>query len=716
MKLNDREVLVCNCEGTMTIDGGALASACQAAGAPSGAKSRDKNDSAALDVASHLCRAQLNEFQRIAAKAEGSLLVACTQEAPLFLETLAEMGDKAPVARFVNIRERAGWSNAADKKSPATAKMAALLAEAALDIPDAKSVSMTSKGVLLVLGKDERAIEAAKRVASRLDVTVLLEPGAKVPPPKLMDVPVFTGRVVKVTGHLGKFEVAIEAFAPASPSSRATLGFVAGAQAGTSACDLILDLRGGKAPFPAPDKRDGYFNPDPGNPALVIDALLALTDMVGEFDKPRYVDYDAKICAHSRSGIVGCHRCVDACPTGAIQPNTREDKVDIDPYVCAGCGACASVCPTGAAKYALPAGDAVYQRLRTLIRAYFAAGGKNPALLVYDTHYGEEMIGTMARAGGGLPLNVLPFAVNQTTQIGLDFLTAAAAFGAERTLVLLPPHKADERPALESEMALADAVLDGLGYGKGRFAILDDRDPDELEARLYGFKPMPGLSSADFLPMGRKRSVMTLALTQLHKGAPNKVDALELPKGAPFGAVVVDVAGCTLCLACVGACPTGALKDNPEKPQLSFAETACVQCGLCKNTCPEKVITLKPRLSFLETARSHQVVKEEEPFKCVRCGKPFGTKSSIENMVKKLEGHSMFQDKGGVERLKMCADCRVVVITSEEKHPLAAGIVPKPRTTEDYLREREELRQAAAKDMAARGLTRKAGNGGDKSG
>ena len=67
------------------------------------------------------------------------------------------------------------------------------------------------------------------------------------------------------------------------------------------------------------------------HPALVTDALLQLTDMVGEFDKPRYVDYDAKICAHSRSGIVGCTRCIDNCPTSAITANTAEDRVTIDP-------------------------------------------------------------------------------------------------------------------------------------------------------------------------------------------------------------------------------------------------------------------------------------------------------------------------------------------------------------------------------------------------
>ena len=47
---------------------------------------------------------------------------------------------------------------------------------------------------------------------------------------------------------------------------------------------------------------------------------------------------------------------------------------------------------------------------------------------------------------------------------------------------------------------------------------------------------------------------------------------------------------------------------------------------------------------------------------------------------------------------------------------LAAGIVPKPRTTDDYLREREELRRHAAKDMAEKGLLPKSGNGGKESG
>lgn len=719
MKLNDKEVLVCDCEGTMVIDGKALAKACQAAlpetgkAAKKGGAKKAAVKTPSLDVATHLCRVQLNEFER-RAKGETALLVACTQEAPVFLETLEEMGEDAPDARFTNIRERAGWSKDAAKKTPATAKMAALLAEAALDIPDAQSVTMISGGVLLVLGKDETAIEAAKKVASRLDVTVLLEPGAPAPAPKLMDVPVFTGRVTAAQGHLGQFQVTVEDFAPATPSSKDSLVFEANAQNGTSVADLILDLRGGTPLFTAPEKRDGYMNPDPGNPALVADALLELTDMVGEFDKPRYVDYDANICAHARSGITGCTKCLDICPTGAITPDG--DKVAIDAFVCAGCGTCASVCPTGAAKYALPAGDALHQRLRTLLTAYAAAGGGNPQLLVYDSGFGDDVIDAMARHGGGLPLNVLPFVVNQVALVGLDFMLAAAAFGAERVLILLPPGKADEKASLESEAALAEAVFDGLGYGTGRIQVVEETDPDALEARLYGLEPLNGMPVADFLPMGRKRAVMSLALAGLHAAAPNKVDTIALPEGAPFGAVEVDIPGCTVCLACVGACPTGALRDNPDRPQLSFAEEACVQCGLCKNTCPEKVISLTPRLSFLESARTHQLVKEEEPFECIRCGKPFGARSTIENMVKKLEGHAMFQDKGGVERLKMCEDCRVIAIAEEDAHPLAGSARPTVRTTEDYLRERDELREVAARDMKEKGLLPEGGGEDDEDG
>jgi ferredoxin len=153
--------------------------------------------------------------------------------------------------------------------------------------------------------------------------------------------------------------------------------------------------------------------------------------------------------------------------------------------------------------------------------------------------------------------------------------------------------------------------------------------------------------------------------------------------------VVVDTAGCTLCLACVGACPTGALLDGPDRPTLRFLEDACVQCGLCQSTCPERVISLEPRLSFLPEAKAPATVKEEEPACCARCGKVFGTRSSIERIVGRLaERHPMFRTQAQVDLIRMCDDCRVAAQFARADNPLVGGERPRPRTSEDYLRER----------------------------
>ncbi len=683
MELNGRKILICDCERTMPLDAGAIG---KASGGTGG-----------LDVNTHLCRAQLDNFRAAAASGQ-HLVVACTQEAPLFQETLDEM-DGAGLAIFTNIRERAGWSAQAKAAQP---KIAALLAEATLEVPAAPSVTLRSEGVCLVYGRDERAIEAARQLAARLDVTVLLSRPQEVLAPRVMDVPIFQGTIATAKGHLGAFELIVNDYAPTVVSARQSLGFAPSSDGAATKCDLILDLSRDAPLFPAPEKRDGYFNPDPDNPAAVQRALFDLTDLVGEFEKPRYIDFNAEICAHSRSLQTGCTRCLDVCPAAAIQPDG--DVVAIDPFLCGGCGACNSVCPTGAAGYTMPPTATLLERVRVLLTTYAAAGGTQPVLLVHDERHGDEMISLMARHGRGLPANVVPFAVNEVTQIGLDFLVGALAKGAAQVLILVPPERQGELQGLAGQVGLAETVMVGLGFGSGRTVVLVETDPEAVEQLLYQPSEIVAPEAGPYLPLGGKRSLMRQALQHLHKVAPQPVDHVFLPPQAPFGAVKVEVEGCTLCLACVSACPTGALLDNPETPELRFQEDACIQCGLCKNTCPESVISLEPRLSFTDQARQAVVVKREQLFNCVRCGKPFGTKSSIERIVAQLAGkHAMFQGAEAIERMKMCQDCRVASLYSEEAHPMAGGERPLTRTTDDYLRERAEIEAARAKFRAEQG-------------
>jgi ferredoxin len=240
-------------------------------------------------------------------------------------------------------------------------------------------------------------------------------------------------------------------------------------------------------------------------------------------------------------------------------------------------------------------------------------------------------------------------------------------------------------------------VLGALGYGAGAVATISTDDPDALGAalRLAGGGRATA-TPAGFLPMGDRRGLLGLAFGELQRVAPTPVDRVPLPTGAPFGAVVVDTAGCTLCLACVAACPTAALSDNPDKPQLGFTESLCVQCGLCKATCPEKVIQLVPQLDFAAWRGGRRIVKEEEPATCPGCGKAFGTKSTLEKVRAKLAGrHWMFQGENAkrLDLLMLCETCRVTRVVEDGVDPYADRPRPRARTTEDYLRER-----AAGKD------------------
>ncbi len=666
-----RNILICSCEDTMPLDGKTVARVCRGAEIVEGRQ---------------LCRAELDRVRKTAATGQ-PVTIACTQEAPLFTEVAAEIAGSDAIT-FVNIRETAGWSKDAKTAAP---KIAALIAASAEPAPEVPYVGLNSEGVTLIYGKDERAIDAANLLKDHLDVTVLLKPGSDVAPRRVTDVPLVKGTIKSVRGYLGAFELTLDDFAAPSPSSRDALKFGTAQNDAHSRCDILVDLSGGVPLFPAADLRDGYLRADPGDPAAVLRAVLKARDLTGSFDKPRYVTFTEDLCAHSRSKIVGCRRCLDLCPTGAITPNG--DHVAIDARICAGCGQCAAACPTGAAAYALPGSDALLRKLRTLLSAYREAGGRHAILLFHDAEHGGEVIDALARYGDGLPANVLPMQVNEVTQVGLETVAASFAYGASAVRFLTRARPRHDVTGLADTVALVEPVLAGLGFLGARVATIESDDPDALGAALRAIAPMDGAARpATFAAVGAKREVVRLALRELHAVAPAPVDVVALPDGAPFGTVDVNVEGCTLCLSCVSACPTGALSDDPERPILRFAEDACVQCGLCKTTCPEKVISLKPQIDFRAATAASRIVKQEEPYECIRCGKPFGVRSSVERVVAKLEGqHWMFKDsKKRLDVIKMCADCRVGAMAEENFDPFGAPQRPAVRTTDDYLREREQ--------------------------
>jgi len=165
---------------------------------------------------------------------------------------------------------------------------------------------------------------------------------------------------------------------------------------------------------------------------------------------------------------------------------------------------------------------------------------------------------------------------------------------------------------------------------------------------------------------GRLRGQAHL-LEHLAQHAPTPQRTIALPPGSPYGGIEINRDTCTMCLACVGSCPEAAIVDNIERPQVRFIEAKCVQCGICASTCPEHAISLLPRLDLTPEARTPRVLNEAAIVNCSRCNKPLGTQKMIDTMLGKLAGHSMFAEPGSLDRLRMCADCRVVDLIKTEK-------------------------------------------------
>lgn len=531
------------------------------------------------------------------------------------------------------------------------ARAAALAAAAKIGAHPTSLVSYRSTGALVIVGAMEKALAAAGRLSQTLRCTVVVEGDGNQPldkpAPLPTDVPVLREKVIQISGHLGQFAVVVTA-----PPPQGGVNLLQKLQSERTHFDLVLDLT--EPPFLQEELLPfGYYAPR-GDAAALEKALSELPDMMGEFEKPRFFNYNPDICAHGANGVSGCTRCIDACPAGAII--SIHEEVAVDPYRCQGAGICATVCPTGAMTYAYPSVADHLAKLSELLKTYRASGGATPIILYHDAESGQERTKALAPQ---LPEHVIPIEIAELGSVGSDIWLAALAYGAAG-VALLPTPTTPKRVLAETsaQIEYTQPILEGMGYPGKMIALLEGDDRTALATLNH---PAPALASpAAFAVFNEKRTTLRLAIEHLHAHAPAPRAEVSLPEGAPFGQILVNQDACTLCMSCVGVCPVSALADGGDLPQLQFIESNCVQCGLCATACPEDAIRLSARYLYdPEARRATRTLYEEPPFHCVICGKPFATQKMMDRMAEKLKGHWMFQDAPALQRVKMCADCRV---------------------------------------------------------
>ena len=528
------------------------------------------------------------------------------------------------------------------------ARASALSSARRVEVEPTSLVSYLSRGRLLVIGDESAALAAATQADASLIRTVLV-PSDGVPPVVSSEagLVVIRGGAAELSGSLGGFQLRLsvdgEPVSLTELMGQEDVGF-----------DMVLDL-GDPPMLTAELPPPGYLAPA-GDPEALEAAIEALPGMTGEFEKPKYFNYNLDICAHGSSGMIGCRRCIDACPAEAII--SLGDRVEVNPQLCQGGGSCVAACPSGAMTYAYPTVRDLLRHVRGLLEAYRSAGGEGPAVMFHDASSAAQL---QAYVAADMPERVLPVELEEIGSVGMDAWFACLAYGASAVILLGSEDTPGRVTAeLDRQIEYARAVMGGLGISS---AAIQRLNADEESATRAGLSALPerGVAKpARFEAPDEKRTILKFSIDHLHGQGSAKKRNVALPAGAPFGEIKVDRKSCTLCMSCVGVCPASAVRDGQGLPQLNFHEWSCVQCGICETACPEDAIALNPRFLF-DTRQREQVrtLHEEEPFCCIVCGKPFATQSMLEVMTRKLEGHWMFKSEEAMRRLKMCEHCRV---------------------------------------------------------
>ena len=515
-------------------------------------------------------------------------------------------------------------------------------------------VGYSSAGQLLIIGSQAQVNQVHKLVADNsVNPLFLLVEEPKTDqtskgdsnPPNC-----YIASLVIVTGYLGAFTVMV------SKNDR-TFNLAETAGLASGVFDLILNLSD-YDPIGAEIQPPGYIWIEPAtqNEENVQQALEQLSELVGNFEKPKYYNYDSDICAHGASGITACTRCIDACPTNAI--TSIGEIIEVDSHLCQGGGSCATACPTGAITYSYPPSNVVLETIRQLLKKYSEAGGTEALILFHDRENGRSVVSSCI---DHLDESIIPIEVEEVGSIGLEIYLSVLAYGASGAKILCSEGVAPSvRRELNDQISLLSAFLGAMGYAEDAISIVD---ADELNSHSRTIHLSPhhiDIEPARFAPTGIKRTDLRTALDHLHAAASVKPDQVALPSHAPFGEIRVDTSTCTLCMGCVSVCPASALEAGGDVPKLSFIENNCVQCGLCQSACPESSITLHARYLFdTDTRMRSRTMNEDAPFHCRMCGKPFATNAMLNRMKDKLKGHHMFQGVDAMARLEMCEDCRV---------------------------------------------------------
>ena len=306
-------------------------------------------------------------------------------------------------------------------------------------------------------------------------------------------------------------------------------------------------------------------------------AAMRLVQMVGEFEKPRYVQYE--ICAHSRKTQTGCTRASMFCAR-SVRSATKSGRIP-------SCAWDAVTAPLrvrpARCVLRIPAWPTSTQ-LRKLLSVYRGPAARTRRCSFHNGKSGRALISRLARVGKGLPARVVPIEVHSVAAIGIDVVLGAIAYGGAdiRCSTTLAP-TSTARCWSSRRVSPARSSMD---WASGtHWQTVRAEEPRRCRCAVVVAAAASVAEPAKFHLSNRKRETLDFAIDHLVRQASMLPEQIALPavrRSAPSPST-------RLAAPCARCAPARVLRCRMRRThQAALHRASCAQCGLCEITWPSR--------------------------------------------------------------------------------------------------------------------------------